>query len=48
MDEFNPTHNCCWNCTEYVDALCQISDRNDDENPMTFCCELYERDEWEN
>lgn len=32
---------CCYNCDNYVDALCTISDQYDEENPNTFYCDLY-------
>ena len=45
INEFMPTCDCCWNCSSYVDGLCEISDQHDEENPITFKCDLHERDE---
>ena len=35
---------CCYSCLNYEDAICQISDQHDDEDPNTFKCELYDED----
>ena len=38
---------CCYTCENWQDAMCQISDQHDDENPNLFKCELYGQDEEE-
>lgn len=31
----------CYNCDNYQDALCKISDLHDDEDPNIFSCDLW-------
>ena len=38
-------NKCCYNCLNYVDALCIITESFDNEDPDNFYCKDYESEE---